>query len=210
MGYLEQLNIASKDNKATKLFEQVLLNPFVSQEKPAHQFIKDVWKSYKNEGDYDGSINGKVFEYLLAIVLIREQILPFYQQASVAFVPNVVYDFLLYSTKNFPISVSAKTSLRERYKQADLEAVALKNVHRKAKSYLVTLDEKEASAVKQKVSQVDVMGIDDVYVADQPEFDDFITSLREHSYRIAPTVPTIKSNFLVSAELVDPIRNKNI
>jgi hypothetical protein len=49
-----------------------------------------------------------------------------------------------------PICISAKTSLRERYKQADFEAIALKYVHRKALSFLVTLEENEAKSVKAK------------------------------------------------------------
>ena len=40
---------------------------------------------------------------------------------------------------------------RERYKQADLEAIALKYVHRKALSYLVTLEANEAKSVKAKI-----------------------------------------------------------
>lgn len=64
--------------------------------------------------------------------------------AKVAFVPNVIYDLMFYTSERGPICISAKTSLRERYKQADLEAIALKYVHRKALSYLVTLQTNEA------------------------------------------------------------------
>ena len=71
-----------------------------------------------------------------------------------------------------------KTSLRERYKQADLESIALKYVHRKALSYLITLDEKEANGVKNKIVSGDVIGLDNVIVATNPEFDELILELK--------------------------------
>jgi len=40
--------------------------------------------------------------------------------------------------------LTIKTSLRERYKQADLEGLALKQVYRKSKTYLITLSGQES------------------------------------------------------------------
>ncbi len=45
--------------------------------------------------------------------------------------------------KRSPIGISIKTSLRERYKQADLKAVALKYVHRNAENCLISLQSSE-------------------------------------------------------------------
>ena len=64
--------------------------------------------------------------------------------------PNINYDILLYSKVSGPICLSAKTSFRERYKQADLEAMALKNVHRISKSYLLTLSDEEAEQISRE------------------------------------------------------------
>ena len=92
-----------------------------------------------------------IFEYILATLFVREGILPLYLSAKVAFVPNVIYDLMLFTSERGPICLSAKTSLRERYKQADLESIALKYVHRKALSFLLTLEENEAKSVKKKL-----------------------------------------------------------
>ncbi|MDE7137830.1 MAG: hypothetical protein K2O29_05155 [Ruminococcus sp.] len=43
--------------------------------------------------------------------------------------PNVDFDIILYTQEQYPIALSLKTSVRERYKQADLEGVALKNMY---------------------------------------------------------------------------------
>ncbi|MCL1967328.1 MAG: hypothetical protein FWF67_05550 [Fibromonadales bacterium] len=97
-------------------------------------------------------------------------------QAQVAFVPNVNFDVLLYSDRR-PIGLSLKTSLRERYKQADLEALALKNVYRKAENYLITLGEGEAKALKDKVENGTLLGLDNVIIATDSEFDKLIDKL---------------------------------
>ena len=49
-----------------------------------------------------------------------------------------LWHFIIFKD-NFPIVLSIKTSLRERLKQADLKALALNNVYRKAQTYLLTL-----------------------------------------------------------------------
>ncbi len=99
-----------------------------------------------------------------------------------AFVPNVKYDIILYTQEQYPISLSLKTSLRERYKQADLEAVALKYVHRKAKCYLVSLDENEVREVKNKIENGSVLGLDAAICATSDEFNNFIADLRAKQY----------------------------
>ncbi len=147
-----------------------------------------------------------MFEYILASLCIRENILPIYMSAKVAFVPNVVYDLMFYSTERGPICWSVKTSLRERYKQADLESIALKYVHRKALSFLITLNETEAKSVKGKIKTGDVIGLDDVIVATKPEFDDFIVKeLKTFKFEEPPTVKVIESNQVVTIERVKSV-----
>lgn len=118
----------------------------------------------------------------MASLFVREGIKPMFLQASVAFVPNVIYDTILYSVENYPISISLKTSLRERYKQADLEAIALKYVHRRAESYLLSLDEHEISDVKSKIKNGSVLGINRAIYSLSEEFDEFINALKEKQF----------------------------
>ncbi|MNT45157.1 hypothetical protein D3C72_1817230 [compost metagenome] len=128
--------------------------------------------------------------------------MPLYLNANVAFVPNVVYDLMFYTAERGPICISAKTSLRERYKQADLEAIALKYVHRKALCYLVTLDFSEAKKVKEKIKSGDVIGLDKVVVATSDEFNDLIDELKQYKFSEPPTVKVIESNQIITREKV--------
>jgi hypothetical protein len=201
MSKLIQLGITvGKDGKANIMFDSLFSNFLdIEYDKPS-EYISIYWEAYKNHSAGNKNLNGKIFEYILATLFVRENILPLYLNANVAFVPNVVYDLMFYTTERGPICISAKTSLRERYKQADLEAIALKYVHRKALCYLVTLDVIEAKKVKEKIKSGDVIGLDKVVVATSDEFNDLIDELKQYKFSDPPTVKVIESNQIITRE----------
>ncbi|HIB37940.1 hypothetical protein [Mesonia sp.] len=203
---LKQLGIViGNDTKAGNIFEELFYNFMeIEYEKPS-EYIKLFWDKYQAYPEGNSNLNGKMFEYILASLCIRENILPIYMSAKVAFVPNVVYDLMFYSAERGPICWSVKTSLRERYKQADLESIALKYVHRKALSYLITLHETEAKSVKVKIKTGDVIGLDDVVVATKPEFDNLVADLKKFKFEEPPTVKVIQSNQVVTNEKVSSL-----
>lgn len=97
---------------------------------------------------------------------------------------------------NFPIVLSIKTSLRERYKQADLEGLALKQVHRRAKSYLITLSE-EGNSINQKIKKGDILGLDECFIADTNEFNQFIQNINKNVHPIIPEkIDILKGNII--------------
>ncbi len=193
--------VVGSDNKAANIFESLIPNFFEITYKCPSEYVSHCWALYQNHSERNNNLNGKLFEYILATLCIRENILPFYLSAKVAFVPNVLFDMLFYSKERGPICWSVKTSLRERYKQADLEAIALKYVHRKSLSYLVTLSE-EAIGVKEKIKSGDVIGLDGVVVATSCEFDKMVQELKRFEFEMPPTVQVISSNQVVTSEKV--------
>ena len=207
MGKLNDLSITiGRDNKAEIVFDSLFPNFLeVEYEKP-NEYIQKYWNAFSLHPERNNNLNGKVFEYILATLCVREGILPIYMSAKVAFVPNVIYDLMFYTTERGPICWSVKTSLRERYKQADLEAIALKYVHRKALSYLITLEENEARSVKAKIKSGDVIGLDDVIVATSEDFNQLIFELKEFEFSEPPTVKVIESNQIITEEKVNKIK----
>lgn len=197
--------IVGTSTKAGNAFEQLFPNFMKIQYSTPSEYVRTYWNEYKKLSNTNSNINGKVFEYILATLCIRENILPLYLNARVAFVPNVIYDLMFYSSERGPICWSVKTSLRERYKQADLESIALKYVHRKALSYLITLDEGEAKGVKEKIKTGDVIGLDNVIVATKPEFDQLVADLKTFKFEEPPTVKVIESNQVVTIEKVNSV-----
>lgn len=197
--------IVGTDTKAGKVFESLFPTFMDIKYSSPSEYVKIYWDAYSKVPDMNSNLNGKIFEYILATLCVREGILPLYLSAKVAFVPNVIYDLMFYSAERGPICWSVKTSLRERYKQADLESIALKYVHRKALSYLITLEKNEAKGVKAKIKTGDVIGLDDVIVATEPEFDILVAELKAFKFEKPPTVEVISSNQIVTLEKVKNI-----
>jgi hypothetical protein len=194
MNRLNQLGITiGKDNKAEIIFDSLFQSFLTIKYKKPSDYISTYWEAFQNHAEGNNNLNGKMFEYILATLFVRENILPLYLSAKVAFVPNVIYDLMFYTAERGPICISAKTSLRERYKQADLEAIALKYVHRKALSYLVTLEANEAKSVQAKIKSGDVIGLDNVVVATSSDFNDLIDELKAYQFSEPPTVKVIES-----------------
>lgn len=190
---------------AGNAFESLFPNFMEVQYSTPSEYVRIYWNEYQKLVNTNNNLNGKVFEYILATLCIRENILPLYLNAKVAFVPNVIYDLMFYTAERGPICWSVKTSLRERYKQADLESIALKYVHRKALSYLITLDKGEASTVKKKIKTGDVIGLDNVIVATEPEFDQLVADLKTFQFEEPPTVKVIESSQVVTIEKVKSV-----
>jgi len=191
---LQRLNLISGDrisevfdDKYSDILDYVFATP--------SSFIEEMWSRYTNG---QASLNGSVFEGLIACLLYRMGVLPIYLQAKLAFVPNVDFDFVLYAEEFGPIVLSAKTSLRERYKQADLEGMMLRQVHRRSKSYLITLNSAEAIRVRRKVGSGEVLGLDDVILATSCEFDELITELMGYTYIVPPQVDVISSSKVIT------------
>lgn len=200
MGLLYDKNIVlTKRTKSEKVFEE-LFAPLTFEQvdyKNPLDYVTKFWKQYQKRTDKNNSLNGKIWEYIIITLLYREGLLPFYTQAKVAFVPNVEFDVLLY-TIPYPISLSLKTSLRERYKQADLEAIALRYVHRRAKSYLLTLDPDEAGQCKEKVKSGDIIGIDRIIDCNTTDINDLIEDLKtiKKDLSVSPKIDVVEGNLI--------------
>ena len=128
-------------------------------------------------------------------MLYREGITPFYTQAKVAFVPNVNFDTLLYCQAT-PVSLSLKTSLRERYKQADLEAIALKYVHRKSKCYLLTMDSTEAKVQKAKILSGDIIGLDEIIDCNTNDINTLVDELKKMQFTTSQKIDVVEGNLV--------------
>jgi len=194
--FKEQGIVKGNKTKALALFDSLVPDFSEFADKIPSEYINDIWRSYLRLERNDNSINGKVFEYLLITLFVNYGIVPIYFQAKVAFVPNIEYDMLLYTPEG-PVALSVKTSLRERYKQADLEAIALKYVHRKAKCYLLTLDEQAAASTNAKIREGEVIGIDKVIDCRGDALDELIAELQTMPLSKAGSIEIVTASTVV-------------
>ncbi len=213
MGQLHEIGIvAGANNIASSIFEELFPDFLKVKYKQPSDYIAKYWDKYEAYAKAkklinNNVINGKMFEYVLATLFIRENILPFYLEAKVAFVPNVSFDLMVYTEEMGPICISAKTSLRERYKQADLEAIALKYVHRKSQSFLVSLNENEARSIKNKIKTGDVIGLDDVIYVRGAKFNDLINDLKiNYQFSEAGEVKIIEASQVITKESIKGVK----
>lgn len=146
-----------------------------------HKFINAVYTLYNSKYKSNPSVNGRIFEYLVCETLVQESIVPFYYQASFERVPNADFDIVLYD-HNRPVVLTLKTSLRERYKQADLEGFALRQVYRGAESYLITLSGQEVGSIQTKIKKGDIAGLQGCIVASLAAYDAFLNRLKTRKF----------------------------
>lgn len=204
MGALSKLKLTRKGSKSEQIFESLFPGKTfrdIAYEKPS-EYISTYWDAYKNKIKSNNAVNGSIFELIIDTLFVRENLLPMYLHAKVAFIPNVEYDLVLYNKEIGPISISLKTSLRERKKQADLEAIALKYVHRKSKCFLISMESQEVDTAKTDLKNGALLGLDNVIQANSSEFDEFINELKKYNYSIAGNVEIISSNQVVTSNLI--------
>lgn len=195
MGELVNKGIAKKESATTQLFDGLIKGEtFMSVKyRTPKEYVKKYWAALELANK--PTLHGNAFEYIIYTLLYREGIKPFYTQAQVAFVPNVNFDALLYC-QSTPVSLSLKTSLRERYKQADLEAIALKYVHRKSKCYLLTMDTKEANVQKEKILSGDIIGLDEIIDCNTSDIDNLIADLKKIQFTTSKQIDIVQGNLI--------------
>ncbi|MCL2746590.1 MAG: hypothetical protein FWE48_05850 [Coriobacteriia bacterium] len=199
-------------NESVKVFESVISRDFLTiPDMSPSEYVNHCWSKFegyaaeqlarasaRNTATNINGLRGTIFELIITTEFYRRSICPLYLQASVAFVPNARFDALLYTSLRAPIGLSMKVSLRERYKQADLEAVALKYVHRRALNYLITLAHDEVGAIRRKAQTEEVLlGINKLVLANTEEFDVLVEELSRNSYIEPGAVEIISAGTVV-------------
>jgi hypothetical protein len=139
-----------------------------------------------------GSLSGAWLEFSTLVALHDRKLTPAYYQAELSAVPDAIYDVMLWSKEHGPIVLSCKTSLRERYKQADLEAVALRKAYPKSKSFLVTLDadKKHVANCRAKIASKEIEALDAIY--DETNMDELFAWLAKQTIVSIPDDVKVK------------------
>lgn len=208
---LKRLGIVKSRTKGYMVFNEHIEPNFLNNTMAPNEYVSYCWNKYITSGvQRNNALNGSVFELIIASLLVKERIVPLYLQANVAFVPNINFDAIIYSSENGPISLSLKTSLRECYKQADLEAIALKYVHRKSKSYLLTIDANEASSVKEKIINGDVLGLDDAILVTSTNLNSLVDELRQANLINPGSVDILTAEKIITSDQVAHILETTI
>ena len=136
------------------------------------------WKIFNDENERDDQatrpLTGRILEYLVIDALWYQGIRPIYYQAKVTQIPLTVYDIFVYDPRT-PVTISCKASLGERWKQADLEGTALRQVYRGAYNILLTTHP-DGHKRQQEIEDRTIVGLDRCIVIEpgSTAFDDVL------------------------------------
>lgn len=128
-----------------------------------------------------GSLAGAWLEYSMMVTLRAHKRTPCYYQTELKVLPNNVFDVFLWTKEHGPVVISCKTSLRERYKQADLEGIALGRHYPNARSFLVTLDadKRHVANCQRKIVDGEITGLQGIY--DEKNIDELFAWLAKRT-----------------------------
>jgi hypothetical protein len=166
-GWLIQLGIEPNNKKLTTQFYNEVVQPddlkkgvghFVAEtDRRGREHAAKLGKSPNSIANFAGTW----MEYSLMAALLERGKKPLFWQAEFKEIPNNFYDIVFFTKEHGPVVLSPKTSLRERYKQADLEALALRGLFPASRFYLLSLDpnKKHIANVQRKIASGEVRGI---------------------------------------------------
>ncbi len=190
--FLKQGKKNAPKSKALQLIEKVWPDIEYKKNIRPSMFVNEIFETIEKKFNPGNAVRGSIFEYLIMCVFFRENIVPFFCQGNLSFVPNVVFDFILFDLNKKPIIISVKTSSRERYKQVELESLAAKNVHRNARCIYITYED-DGAMIEKKIQSREITGIDEVYTTQDKEFDKLINELSKKNYLNPESVKIVKT-----------------
>ena len=177
-----------KQCQLTKCFSSVPFNDKnfrkFKYKKPVN-FFKYFWNKYerfkkkyseKKGKEINNSYNGQALEIILAYLFTRENIKIEKMDEELDDVMFVKPDFLLKGDDEKKFFISVKVSIRERWKQADWEAIKYKEKYPNAFCALIINHKQEYLSMKKKIKHLD---LDKVYLANSKDMNQIIDKLKE-------------------------------
>jgi len=179
-----------KPGKQAQIIAKVLYAVQAQQPCSPHRFMQHGLDFFAANFTSNKNLNGAVLQALVEECLRVNGVLPFYSEVTMQFIPVARYDIIVYTHRFGPINLSLKTTLRERWKQAEFEGMALRRVHRRARVYVVNNSPSETETRRGKRNQCEA--IRDFVVCTSTDFDRLIADLKSWRPKQAPTLPVVK------------------
>lgn len=160
----------------TDCFAKHSIAEYKSHYSDAKSFFNHFWnifKAYASSKNLNNQVPGDAFEIIFAFILDYEEIEITSMDESIDGLSFVKPDFVVKKNNCF---ISCKTSLRERWKQADWESIRFKEVFPDSKCYLLTNHYKEHLSLKQKIPN---LSIDQVFYAASEDINNLVKKIKE-------------------------------
>lgn len=166
---------------------------FDSVKAPYGDYIQEIWNNAKRLGIANGPQSGPLFEMVVASVFIGAGLVPFYQKAELKAAKKIESDFLFWDeASQSPVCLELTSTLRERYKLADLQAFKVKANFPKAKFFQLTMDYKDAA----RRSSDDFESLDGLIFAGSSEIEKVLDAVKQLSLGIKAPLEENKNTSL--------------
>jgi len=158
--------------------------------------IRSMWDTYLASSFYP-RCNDAIFNSLVTLMLGKQRIRPLYFQAQFYPFSNIEYECATYSKVYGPIIITPSLNITSKLSAISLKSAILKSIHRRSKSFLITMDERKAAVVNQKIGVGLVLGLDKVVVASSSGFDTLIQDLKSYTlYKPEPVDVLTSTRFI--------------
>ena len=160
--------------------EDLLKTSYVS----CHQYFNYFWNIYEkyksqfkqiNNRDINNTYNGQAFSIIITYLITREGIEIFAMDEDIG-VPFVKPDIVIKKQDKQMIFLSLKTSLRERWKQADWEAIKFKKKYKGAFCYLLSNNFSEIKNIKKNLHWLD---LDNIYNTSEVDLNHLFNEIKK-------------------------------
>ncbi len=165
---LVRAGLVAVPNDVTKVLAEILLDPEIPAY-PYSRVLNFVWDRAKLRGEASGAL----FELMVSVCLFDAKVNVFYRHALLEGCPKIEHDLLVWTPEGAPWCIQMTSTLRERYKLADLQAFRVKSSYPKAIVVLLTMDQADTS----KRSSRDFESLDDLIFCGNESLDLLIERL---------------------------------
>lgn len=166
--HLVSVGLVTATSDLTRTFVDITRSPNVPSY-PYSRFMSAFWEEASSQGQNSGAL----FELMVACCLYDARVGIFYRHATLQDSPKVESDLLVWTREGMPWCIQMTSTLRERYKLADLQAFRVKAAYHNAAFFLLTMDQFDTS----KRSKNDFESLDELVYCGSAAFDSLIEKL---------------------------------
>lgn len=175
--YLIQANLARTSGEASQ---------FLSRQQPSFDSIGEDFSKHVDsiwiEAKRLGVDSGSLFEMLVGSIFMAADLTPFYSSAELMEASGLEMDYLIWNSAcDAPVCFQLTSTLRERFKLADLQAFKVKTRYPSAEFHLLTMDSKDVARRKSTTFE----SLDSLIYCGDTSFDQL---LKEVKSKVAPSL----------------------
>lgn len=185
MGFFDKYNICKSGDRSIVAQRIYAVEPDleVRSDLSPSDFVSRVWEFNQSAraveafGALSGQASGNLAQTLLIAALVRSGVGPLLVDVTMDAVPSHTLDVVIATERFGLITVASNSQLKERWKTENLAAYALKQTYSTARSFVFTLDERDALKLRTRIACGEVKYLDGVLFGLSADLDDFVSWL---------------------------------